>query len=124
MNTNEPPVTLDPKEALGLRIRAAERAHDAATDFGAKANESAVKAAEEAIKAAILINGGSAVAMLAFIGTIASKDLISTAQLDQIIKPLFWFGGGVASAAVGSAMAYFINLMIAGSSNRLDRSYE
>src|SRR6266446_6671491 len=78
---------LGPKEQLELRVRLAERAHDVATQFGAKANEAATKAAEEAIKAVILINGGSSIAMLAFIGTLASKDLLSSAQLSQITSP-------------------------------------
>jgi len=115
---------LDPKEQLGLRVRAAERAHDLMSEFGAKTNEAAIKAAEEAIKAVILINGGSAVAMLAFIGTIASRDLLSPTQISQITAPLLWFGGGVLCGAIASAMAYFTNLMIAGSANRQKREYE
>lgn len=112
------------KEAFDLMVKAAERAHDRETDFGAKANDAAVKAAEEAIKAAILINGGSSVAMLAFIGTLSSKDLLSPAQLTQISSPLLYFGSGVASAVVAAAAAYFTNLMIAGSSTRRDRRYQ
>lgn len=116
--------TLDPKERLNLRVRAAERAHDDMTQFGNEANAAAIKSAEEAIKAVILINGGSCVAMLAFIGTLASKDLLSTEQLSRIIVPLFYFGSGVASGIVAAVAAYFTNLMIAGSSNRQTREYE
>jgi hypothetical protein len=76
------------------------------------------------IKAALLVNGGSSVAMLAFIGTLASKEVLPRAHLLQITKPLLWFGAGVALAVVGSAAAYFTNLMIAGSSNRKNRDYE
>jgi hypothetical protein len=115
---------LNPQQQLELRIRLAERAHDLQTEFGNKANDAAVKAAEEVIKASILINGGSAVAMLAFIGTLASKDLLSPAQLTEITKPLLWFGFGVASAVVGAAFAYFTHLMITGSSSRQARSYD
>ncbi|RTE92453.1 hypothetical protein [Bradyrhizobium sp. LVM 105] len=115
---------LDPKEHLALRVRLAEREHDKETEFGRKANEAAVKAAEEAIKAVILINGGSSVAMLAFIGTVASKDLISPEHLTQVIKPLLFFGSGVAAAVMAAAAAYFTNLMIAGTSNRMSRNYE
>jgi hypothetical protein len=118
------PLILSAKEKLDLRFRAAERAHDNILEFGRKANEAAVKAAEEAIKAVILINGGSSVAMLAFIGTLASKELLPASQLSQITGPLFWFGAGVASAVFGSAAAYFTNLMIAGSANRMRWEYE
>jgi hypothetical protein len=107
-----------------LQFRAAERAHDNATAFGKGANEAAVKAAEEAIKAMILINGGSSVAMLAFIGTLASKELLSPGHLTQITSPLLYFGSGVASATIASAAAYFTNLMIAGSSTRMAREYD
>jgi hypothetical protein len=112
------------KEAFDLIIRAAERAHDDEKEFGAKSNEAAIKASEEAIKAAILINGGSSVAMLAFLGSVASKDLLSPAQLAALTRPLLFFGFGVAAAVIGSAMAYFTNLMIAGSSIRKQREYQ
>jgi hypothetical protein len=124
MSKDEQTPLFSPKEIKELRNRAAERAHDQATSFGQKANEAAVKAAEEAIKAVILINGGGSVTMLAFIGTLASKDLLPASQLSQITVPLFWFGGGVASGMLGAAAAYFTNLMIAGSSNGMDREYE
>ena len=112
------------REQYDLLIRAAEREHDNATNFAAKANEAAVKAAEEAIKAVILINGGSSVAMLAFIGTIASKHLLTSGQLAVITSPLLYFGFGVATAVVGSAMAYFTNLMMSGHSSRKRRDYK
>jgi hypothetical protein len=107
-----------------MRVRVAERAHDAETEFGASANAAAVKNAEEAIKAAILINGGSSVAMLAFIGTLVSRDVLSVGQLAQITKPLLCFGWGVAASIVASAASYFTNLFIAGSSNRRQREYD
>lgn len=119
-----PPLNTILDRKVELHARLAEREHDQATEFGRRANEAAVKAAEEAIKAVILINGGSSVAMLAFIGTIASKDLISSEHLAQITKPLMFFGAGVAAAIVAAAAAYFTNLMIAGSSNRMNRTYE
>jgi hypothetical protein len=112
------------RPALDLIVRAAERAHDDEKEFGAKANDAATKAAEEAIRAAILINGGSSVAMLAFIGSVASKDWLSPVQLAALTKPLLFFGFGVAAAVIGSAMAYFTNLMIAGSSIRRRREYQ
>lgn len=115
---------LDPKEQLEMRVRAAERAHDDETAFGKVANEAAVKSGEEAIKAMILINGGSSVAMLAFIGTMASKDLLSLGQLGQISEPLFCFAGGLITAMVATGASYFANLMIAGSSNARQREYE
>jgi hypothetical protein len=60
---------LTPQQGIDLRIRIAERAHDTETAFGVATNAAAVKNAEEAIKAALLVNGGSSVAMLAFVGS-------------------------------------------------------
>jgi hypothetical protein len=119
-----PKPSLDPKDRIQMRVRAAERAHDDETAFGKGANEAAIKAGEEAIKAAILINGGSSVAMLAFIGTLDSKDMLSSAELRQVTAPLLSFGSGVGLAVVAGTAAYFTNLMIAGSSSRKQREYE
>jgi hypothetical protein len=102
----------------------AQRVHDAETEFGMSANAAAVKNAEEAIKAAILINGGSSVAMLAFIGTLVSRDFLSPEQLSSITRPLIWFGSGVATAMIASAAAYFVNLFVADMSNFRRREYE
>jgi hypothetical protein len=115
---------MTPDEQFQLRVRAAERAHDAETTFAQNANAAAVKNAEEAIKAAVLINGGSSVAMLAFIGTLVSRDYLSPAQMAEISKPLIWFASGVGAAMFAAAAAYFTNLGIAGTSLRRKRSYD
>jgi hypothetical protein len=115
---------LTPDELLQIRTRAAERAHDAEKEFSTAANAAAVKNAEEAIKAALLINGGSSVAMLAFIGTLVSRDFLSRPQIADITKPLEWFASGVGAAMVAAAAAYFTNLYIAGSSSHKKRNYE
>lgn len=114
---------LTPQQQLEMRVRIAERAHDTETAFGAATNAAAVKNAEEAIKAALLVNSGSCVAMLAFLGTLVSQHVLSSDQLGNAIRPLMYFGGGVAAAMIASAGAYFTNLLIAGSSIRKERSY-
>ena len=117
-----PPITS--QQQPEMRMRAAERAHDDNTAFGKDANSAAVKNAEEAIKAAILINGGSSIAMLAFIGTLVTKDFLQPAQIDTISWPLIWFASGVGTALIAAAAAYSTNLFIAGSANRKENSYE
>ena len=87
--------SLTPDEERELRMRAAERAHDKETEFVKAANAAAVKNAEEA---ALLVNGGSSVAMLAFIGTLVSRDYLSPTQIAEITKPLVWFAWGVGAA--------------------------
>jgi hypothetical protein len=120
---NQPPSPLTPQEALEMRVKAAQRTHDDERDFGMAANQAAVKNGEEVLKAALLINGGSSVAMLAFIGTLVSRDVISSAQLAEVTRPLLSFGAGVALSVFASAAAYFTNLHIAGSSGRRQREY-
>lgn len=121
---SQPPApVLTPQQALDMRVRIAERTHDTETAFGTATNAAAVKNAEEAIKAALLINGGSSVAMLAFLGTLVSQHVLSPEQLGDAVRPLLYFGCGVAAAMIASAGAYFTNLLIAGSSNHKERSY-
>jgi len=119
-----PKPILDSKEQFELQVRAAERAHDVETEFGKNANEAALESGREALKAMILVNGGSSVAMLAFIGTLASKDVLPPNKLAEISSPLIWFATGLILAMIASAGAYFTNLMIAGSSSRQTREYE
>jgi hypothetical protein len=122
--TASPVTLLSPQQQLEMRVRIAERLHDTESAFGIAANAAAIKNAEEALKAALLVNGGSSVAMLAFIGTLVSQHILSSAQLANAIRPLMYFGAGVAAAIIASAGAYFTNLLIAGSSNRKERNYE
>jgi len=60
---------------------------------------------QEAIKSAILINGGAAVALLAFIGNIWTK---STGQpaVNSLTKAIFLFTIGVLSAAIGAGTSH------------------
>ena len=63
---------------------------------------SVIEHGRDALKAAILINGAAAVALLAFIGKIWSmKNSLSTA--DPLAYALLVFGSGVLFAGVSSA---------------------
>ena len=46
----------------------AHRAHDVLTDFYTSINESTIKSADAALRTFLLVNGGAAVAVLAFMG--------------------------------------------------------
>lgn len=100
-----------------------EHVHKIELDFGNSTMATAVKNAEEAIKAVLLVNGGSCVSMLAFIGTLASRDLLTATQLSGAIRPLFWFGGGILAAIIASVSTYFMNVMRANASHSKKRSY-
>jgi len=81
------------------RAAALELAHEAFH----KANEAATNAANLALRMSILINGGAAVALLAFI-----KDLTAEQQR-AVANTLVWFGFGVTAAVIALALAYFTN---------------
>jgi hypothetical protein len=91
----------------------ARRAHDREADFFDVNNNAAIKSGEEAIKALTLINGGSSVAMLAFIGTLASRGQYTSQQLSLISSPLIWFAAGVGLGVAASCLSYFSNRAIA-----------
>lgn len=58
-----------------------------------------------ALKSAILINGGAAAALLAFIGNIWSKGIIP-ASVVPLTSAIVYFSFGVLAAAVGTAASY------------------
>jgi hypothetical protein len=71
-----------------------------------KSNEAAIKAADGALRAGLLINGGAAVSVLAFIGSLANKALIAIPQLSGVANSLKFFAYGVAAAVVGLGLSY------------------
>src|SRR5262249_24860467 len=68
-----------------------------------KANEALTNGANLALRMSLLINGGGAVAPLAFI-----KDL-GEEQQRAVADTLVWFGFGVTAAVIALALAYFTN---------------
>jgi hypothetical protein len=68
--------------------------------------EAAIKAAEAALRAGLLINGGAAVSVLAFIGSLATKELIAVSQLSRVAGSLVVFACGVAAAVLGLGLSY------------------
>jgi hypothetical protein len=102
----------------------AERAHDSEREFGNKNNEAAVNAANAAIRIALLINGGAAVSVLAFIGGLVAQKLVPISELGKIASGLMWFTSGVAFAGGAAGLAYFTSYFIAGSSIKKERLWE
>jgi hypothetical protein len=79
-----------PDELDKLRIDAAHRAHERETEFGNAANKAAIDSGTLTVRSILLVNGGSCVAILAFIGTLATKDRF----LSAFALPLIVFRGG------------------------------
>lgn len=79
-------------------------------DFVLKANQQAVDLSNIAMRTLILVNGGAAVAMLAFIGSlVGDNSLTSSNDIAELTTPLLWFGWGVGMAAFTMFFAYFTN---------------
>jgi hypothetical protein len=89
--------------------RAAERAHDLANDLGKRLIEASTRDAQEAIKVVVLVNSGAAVAILAFIGTLASRKGITLGNLKAVTQCLNWFTAGIICGMVAGACAYLCN---------------
>jgi hypothetical protein len=109
--TNQPPSSppnLDlQKWALEQNTKAAERAHDKSEEFVRQVNEAVISGGNLALRTAMLINGGAAVALLTFVGGLPAD------QKRAVAATLGWFAWGVAAAVAGLALAYFTNYCIA-----------
>jgi hypothetical protein len=107
---NESPRPVDDRE-----IRAAEREHDRVKDYELKIMDAATRDATEAMKVALAINGGTAVAVLTFSGAINYRGGIALGDLKLLLTSLGLFGIGVACASVTAALAYFANSLYSAS---------
>jgi hypothetical protein len=99
-----PPATL---EELNRELRV--RVHDRLNSILEKSEEATLRSAENALRIILLINGGAAVSVLAFVGSLASKDRVTTTQLYAMAGSLVWFAFGVASSALSAFFSYLTN---------------
>src|SRR5262245_459271 len=84
-------------------IQAAQRAHDRSNAFARQINGAAINAANLTLRMALLINGGAAVVVLTFVGSLPAE------QKRAVAATLDWFAWGVAAALAALACAYFTN---------------
>ena len=74
------------------------------------ADQAAIKSADAALRAGLLINGGAAVAVLAFTGSLASKDVVPISHLSRVADSLVVFALGVVAGVVGLGLSYLTHL--------------
>lgn len=86
----------------------AHRAHDKLDNFHEYVNKAAVKTGQAALRMSMLINGGAALSLLTFIGTLNRE------QKHEVADTLVWFASGVALAVVAIAASYFTDYFMAG----------
>jgi hypothetical protein len=104
--------------------REAERMHDATNERAHRSSEGAVAMAQLALRTSVLINGGAAIAMLAFIGGLVGKEPTTIAKLKDVATSLVWFASGVACGTAGMAFSYFTNYCSGSLSNSMQRTWE
>jgi hypothetical protein len=90
------------------------REHDRSRRITEATNEAVIKAGEVAIRTVMLVNGGAAVAVLAFIGALVRQDGVTLKQIAGVSGGLLWFAGGVAAAVLALALSYFTNFCYVG----------
>jgi len=96
----------------------------ATTNFHTYTNKAAIETANLALRMALLINGGAAVSVLAFIGGLASKERFDVHQLAPVSASLVLFAWGVAAATLALALSYFTNYFMAGIASSKKKIFE
>jgi len=82
------------------------RAHDRHHAMIDMLNQAAVDSSEKFLKTCVIVNGGAAISILAFVGGIASKEKELMQKLLPIANSLSIFAYGVLAAAMGYGFAY------------------
>ena len=84
-------------------------------DFANLLNEKAIDASNMVLKTLLLIHGGAAVALLAFIGNLSGKAAPSVfSKISVLASALVWFGWGMGIAIVAMIFAYFTHYLTVG----------
>ena len=112
------------KDAHELKLRQAERAHDRNDEMADIFNQSADRNSQAAIRIVLAINGGAAIALLAFTGGLASRSNLDLRQLSILTHQLKWFVYGVLVSCVAAASAYITTYCGAGEKLILDKIWE
>jgi heme/copper-type cytochrome/quinol oxidase subunit 1 len=83
-----------------------------------------MEGANLALRTLIVINGGAAIAILTFLGGVASKDKIDFTKVGAVADTIRYFAIGVALGLVGMALSYFTNYFVAGVEGAKRRIWE
>ncbi len=62
------------------------------------------------LRTLVVVDGGAAIAVLAFLGGVAAKEKVDFAQVGLVAGTIKWFAFGVALAVFGIALSYLTNL--------------
>ena len=88
---------------------------DTIDDFANLLNEKTIEASNMVLKTLILIHGGAAVTLLAFIGNLSGNSAPGVSnKIVSLAKTLVWFGWGMVIAIVAMIFAYFTHYLTVG----------
>jgi hypothetical protein len=118
-------IDFDREQAVAqIKMEEAQRTHDREAELHRTNLEVASKSAEVAVKTSVLMNGGAAVAILAFIGGMLGKDIVSVKQVADVSSSLIWFAAGVATGVGALALIYLMNYCAAARVSFRRRTFE
>jgi hypothetical protein len=113
----------DAKWVHGLNREDAHRAHDNSEEFHSYSNKAAIDTANLSLRTLVIINGGAAIAVLTFLGGVASKDKIDFVKVGVVADTLRWFALGVALAVFAMALSYFTHFAMASITSSQNRAW-
>lgn len=102
--------------------QAAQRAHENLTEFTRQNFEAAFKSGQLALRTVVFVNGAAAVAVLFFLGAIATK--VTVGQMSAVASSLIWFVGGITCGLIALMSAYLTNLYDANVGTSLSQTWE
>ena len=102
----------------------AERMHDRDFTLSRQASDAAIGHANFALRTLIIINGGAAIALLAFLGSLLSAEGNYSSKLSEITAPLVSFSWGIATATVSIGFAYFTTYCIASAFSEKELTWD
>jgi hypothetical protein len=84
-------------------------------EYAKSVNEQAIATSNAVLRALLTIHGGSAVALLAFVGSLAGHEKVDMRSVILALRaPLELFGWGVAVSVLAMMFAYFTNYATVG----------
>jgi hypothetical protein len=87
----------------------ARRAQESLHEFSMRIDDSGIKSGDALLRNLLLINGGAAVAILAFMGSVISKDAGSHKIIGDIAGGLTYFASGVIASVTALGLTYFVH---------------
>ena len=112
------------KEKFDLLFEQAKRAHDRIDERADLFNQAAQTNGAAAIRILLALNGGSLVALLAFVAGLAARANVSLEAVLPVTMTLRWFVGGVVAAGIAATGAYVVPYCYAANATLVTKTWE